>query len=537
VRRIDAAVSRNDYGMAATTTAITLEHKWIDTSTDPLPTDFEMIRGSVVYTGSEPMTLSDMPVETLIRGDVIELDRLYDGIEPGRTIVVTGERRDVAGTSGLRGAEVAEVAAVAHATAGDPALAAPGDRVHTFLQLATPLRHRYVRATAVIWGNVAHATNGETRTEVLGSGDASTGLQRFGLRQPPLTYVAAATTSGIASTLEARVNDVRWPEVGSLAEVGPADRGFVTVTDDSGARSLVFGDGEHGARLPTGIENLRARYRTGIGPAANVAAGRISLLATKPLGVRDVINPVGATGGAGPDDRDQLRVNAPLPLKALDRLVSVADYADFSRTFAGIGKADASRLVVRGRRGIFVTVAGIDDIPIDPDSELLVELRAALRRFGDPDVGITVAARELLLADLELAVTIDPDREWSVVEAALRTALLAALGFRTRELGRDLAESEVLAAAHRVAGVVRCRLTAMGALLYNDGEITPVAPITSPAGPGQPPAAYHPGRRLVAAEAGVRPGPGGSAVGVRPAQLLVLGPTVNDTLRLRQDTP
>ncbi|MET0909658.1 MAG: hypothetical protein ABWZ99_09320, partial [Ilumatobacteraceae bacterium] len=247
VEGIDVAVSRRDYGMAATTTTITLDRAWIDLSGEPAGADFEMIRGSVVYTASEALTLSDMPIDTPIRGDVIELDRLYDGIEPGRTIAVSGERRDVAGTVGLLGAEVAHVAAVAHAAAVDPASANPGDRIHTYLQLTRPLRHRYVRATAVIWGNVAHATNGETRSEVLGSGDASAGLQRFTLRQPPLTYVAASTPSGVESTLETRVNDVRWPAVGSLAELGPSARGYVTVADDRGARSIVFGDGEHGA--------------------------------------------------------------------------------------------------------------------------------------------------------------------------------------------------------------------------------------------------------------------------------------------------
>ena len=51
-----------------------------------------------------------------------------------------------------------------------------------------------------------------------------------------------------------------------------------------------------------------------------------------------------ASGGAGKETRDQARKNAPLAVMALDRLVSVQDYEDFARVFAGIGKARAVEL-------------------------------------------------------------------------------------------------------------------------------------------------------------------------------------------------
>ena len=42
-----------------------------------------------------------------------------------------------------------------------------------------------------------------------------------------------------------------------------------------------FCAGEHGARLPTGTENIEAVYRTGLGAAGNVEPGQISQLATR----------------------------------------------------------------------------------------------------------------------------------------------------------------------------------------------------------------------------------------------------------------
>ncbi|MFD0346184.1 hypothetical protein ACFQ0M_09130 [Kitasatospora aburaviensis] len=155
----------------------------------------------------------------------------------------------------------------------------------------------------VVHGNVVHATHGETRAEVLGSGDAAVPGQRFALRSGPLTHVSAPTPTGVASTLEVTVDAVRWPEQPRFLGLGPDDRGYVTETDERGATTVVFPDGTAGRRPPTGTENIRARYRTGIGAAGNTAAGRITLLATKPLGVRDVVNPLPATGGTDPRDR------------------------------------------------------------------------------------------------------------------------------------------------------------------------------------------------------------------------------------------
>ena len=93
-------------------------------------------------------------------------------------------------------------------------------------------------------------------------------------------------------------------------------------------------------------ENVTATYRIGIGESGNVDAGQITMLASKPLGVKEVVNPMRASGGASGDTDEQARRNTPIALLALDRLVSVRDYADFARAFAGIGKAAAEQFNV-----------------------------------------------------------------------------------------------------------------------------------------------------------------------------------------------
>ena len=59
-----------------------------------------------------------------------------------------------------------------------------------------------------------------------------------------------------------------------------------------------------------------------------------------------------------PKSRDDARRNAPLTVLTLDRAVSLQDYEDFSRTFAGIAKAQAVWVWNGRKRAVFITVAG-----------------------------------------------------------------------------------------------------------------------------------------------------------------------------------
>jgi hypothetical protein len=52
-----------------------------------------------------------------------------------------------------------------------------------------------------------------------------------------------------------------------------------------------FWNGKSGARLLTGQENASV-YRNGIGQPGDVKAGQITLLVTRPLGVKAVTNPL-----------------------------------------------------------------------------------------------------------------------------------------------------------------------------------------------------------------------------------------------------
>jgi hypothetical protein len=444
-------VPRTEYAISAKTTRLDLQKPWRETPSPSTGRAFTMadIRRTIVYGQSDLLKLAEEPIFDDISGHIIETGRLYEGLQAGRWLIITGERTDIAETSGVRTAELVMLAGVEQKY--DPAL--PGDKTHSTLLLERDLAYRYRRDSVTIYGNVVKATNGETRNEVLGSGDATQAFQQFVLKQPPLTYVSAPTVEGIESTLHVRVNDVEWHETDSLALLAPGDHNFVTVTDDDARTGVVFGDGKRGARPPTGIENITAVYRSGIGKGGNVGAAQITLPITKPLGVKEVINPLRASGGADKESRDMARRNAPLAVMALDRLVSTQDYADFARTFAGIAKASAARLTDGHRQVVHLTIAGVDDIPIDLTSDLYQNLRRALHTFGDPYQAVQIEVRELLALVLSAQVYILPDYLEEKVEPKIRQALLDRFSFDNRQLGQPAFLSEAISTIQRVEGV------------------------------------------------------------------------------------
>lgn len=530
--------SRADYGLPGMkSTRLTLSEPWIDPAAEP----FDVIRGTAVFAQSEPLTLAEAPIDPVaeaICGHEIELDSLYNGLEVGRWLIISGERTDVKPeTPGNRTSRDANEETADHlpgipATelvmlAGveqdyDPTL--PDETTHTRLLLANNLAYCYRRDTVIIYGNVAKATHGETRQEVLGSGDGSKPFQRFTLKQPPVTFVSAPTPSGVESSLVVRVNDIKWHEAESLVGLAPADRVFTTQTDDEEKMTVIFGDGRYGARLPTGIENVKAVYRNGIGKMGNVTAGQISLLVTRPLGVKGVINPLPATGGADRDSRDQARRNAPIAVTALDRLVSVADYADFARTFAGIGKASAVRLADGRRQVVHLTIAGAGDIPIDKNSDLYRNLSQAVLQFGDPyqPVQIDIYHRKLLI--ISGKVRLLPDYLWEAVAPQIRAALYDTFSFDRRHLGQDVVLSEVISVIQAIRGVAYVDVDILDAIPENASleELTNLAETLSLRS------------RLVAHMARVTPSATDPDEHIQPAELIYLSPDVPDTLILTE---
>ena len=391
-----------------------------------------------VYAVNDPLTLVEAPDPSAVDSSAVTVTVSGDA-----SAMVKGRAVILAGTLAGGGAH-AEVLTVQSAGAFDG--------VRTQLTFVTAPKCSYVRASAVVYGNVAKATHGETVKQVLGDGDARQPFQAFPLRRGPVTYVQSDDPSGGKSTLEVAVNGVDWHEVASQYDAAPTDHTFLTAINPDGTDVVRFGDGVDGARVPSGSQNVVATYRVGLGTTGNLDPQAISQLLDRPLGLKAATNPIPATGGVDPETSDHARASMPLPMRTLGRVVSIDDYADFALASGGIGAADAAVLNLASGRTVVVTVAGPDGATV-PDTKL-AHLTAAIANYGNPFVPVVVLPHRAAEFRLALKVVVDPDRSPADVLAAVETALRAAFGAGARSLGQPVFRSGVIGVAAAVAGVV-----------------------------------------------------------------------------------
>lgn len=500
--RVNAAFDRNiaEYALTGRVTTLAIEGYGIDKFS---PLD------AAVYAQSEELTLAQQPMIEPMNAAWEQLDSLAPHLDKGRAVIVSGPRPRVTLAEGLkltlhgsnkttralvageqlyvRGISVppgqtkwtytletldgfvgtvASDQAQLHWTAAlnsDPIIAeattiaeckASADASASVITFSAPLKHKFDRGLATIYANVVAATAGQSVTEALGSGDGSKAFQSFQLKQPPLTFTAAATPTGGESTLQVRINDTPWTQVDTLYGQGPDAKVFAIRTDENAKTNVLFGDGAiFGARPPTGANNIQASYRSGLGAAGNVRAGQINILLSRPLGLKAVTNPLAASGGADPQPAGEARARAPLSVSTLNRAVSLLDYQNFALGFAGVAKAEANWDWQDGQRCLVLTVAGVKGATVSSNSKLAQDLTAALSNFGDPTTPLRL--RSYKPVPFKIGVEILPSDPSALPDVLTRVeaALRRAFSFANRALGQWVMLSELVEVAQKVKGV------------------------------------------------------------------------------------
>lgn len=400
------------------------------------------LRSTSVFSVSEQIAFGQQPIASPLAGTTLQLTASAADLPAGRLLVVSG-------ADPASGAMQSEVATV-------KSLSPDG----TQIELVAALENNYARTGAVVFGNCVPATHGATipRPEPMGAGDGSRRFQSFTLKQKPLTYTSAANAAGVATSLDVKVNDISWSEVPSLYVQPPSARVFITRRADDGTVRVTFGNGVTGARLPTGVENVVATYRTGIGAVGMAKANQVNIALTRPLGVNAVTNPAAPTGAQDPETLDGARTNAPLTVSTLDRVVSVSDYADFARGFAGASKAVSTLAWSGEKRVVFVTIASADGRPLPPDSGTYRNLVAAIDDLSPSDHRFLVVDYVPRPFRMKAAILPVPGLDFAVAAARVQAAMTAQFSFAARDLDRSLSVGELVAAMQNVDGVAAARL-------------------------------------------------------------------------------
>jgi hypothetical protein len=447
--KITASPEKSIAAFAMSGKVIALKFKELDGSslTNAEKSSAFTVRNTTAYFKSEQLILSQLPItEDLTPGAALPLSGLVLGLVVGQPVTLSGDRTDMPGVTGK---ETLTIKTIQHFNGT------------TQITFESGWKYTYKRSSVTLNANTVKATHGETVKETLGSGNGAEIHQSFTLKKPPLTYTSASTPSGGESSLELRVDSVLWEEASSLYGLTPRDEKYTVRIEDGGSAKILFGDGISGARLPTGEFNVMAVYRSGTGLSGQVDADLLTLLKTRPLGVKSVTNPLAASGAADPEKMDDARTNAPLTVRTLDRIVSLQDYEDFARTFSGIGKAQAVALWNGEHHLVHLTIAGADGKPVDPASDLYENLVDAINAIRDPAQMVRVDQFDSLLFNLKANLVIDTRYIAADVLSDAEGVLKEAFAFARRTFGQPVTAAEVVTILQGVEGVIAVDLDAL----------------------------------------------------------------------------
>lgn len=315
----------------------------------------------------------------------------------------------------------------------------------------------YTLGNTIIHANAVIAGHGESKPErVLGSGDATRTGQTFVIDKEDIAFIADATMeTGVRADLVVQVDGRIYHEVSTLADSEASDPHYTVRLTEDGFVKLTFGDGCHGRRLPTGRNNVTARYRIGTGLAGNnlPAASLETLAGAHPL-VDAVRQPTPTAGGQDIEDIAGIRNNAPSHLRALGRGVSLSDLEHLARSQPGVWHAKAFFNASGAERHelVDIVVVPAGDAPL---GELDTALQERLSSLSPPGIVLRISRFEPVLLPLSVTLRIDTEGyDTDAVEENARTALFERFSLVNRSPGMQVYLSEIYETVEAIEGVI-----------------------------------------------------------------------------------
>lgn len=316
-----------------------------------------------------------------------------------------------------------------------------------------------------VYGNLVAVTQGKSEKEaVLGSGDQRRIFQTFPLPKGPLTYLLdESRTPAETPELKIYVDGNLWRQLDTLFTAGPDDHVFIVRQDIEDNSFIQFGDGNHGARLPSGKNNVQAIYRTGNGANGELIADTTPRATGKLKELSKAFLYHRVTGGARPESEDTARVSAPGKMQSLGRLVGLQDYEAETLTLPGVLKARAIWTAADGVPILSMVV--LTESGAEEDTGKIVDIMRTYNRCrGAARFPIDVVHGTRQYVYLNITVGFDAVYREDDLSCAIQQALGAAdstgekngsglFSSEDRQFGESVHRSHIIAAVQQVEGV------------------------------------------------------------------------------------
>lgn len=272
-----------------------------------------------------------------------------------------------------------------------------------------------------------------------------------------------AKNSVIANSVSVVVGTTNYTQVPYLIDYSNNDAVFSLYTDASGVSYILFGDNISG-RVPTNNQVIYATYRVGGGIVGNVPASSIKSILTNNQANLSVSNSYvsptdsgAATGGVDEESTDSIRINAPLSFRALNRAVSLSDYAALVKA-AGASKASAIADVYSSVTVYFAPYgdSGVQVDGVTPTTvwnNLVPTITTYLTDKVPANTTVTLQPPSYANVYLTCSVTILPQFKQSLTQTAVLTAISNLFAFDNVTFQDKIYLHDVLSAISSVDGV------------------------------------------------------------------------------------
>ena len=299
-----------------------------------------------------------------------------------------------------------------------------------------------------------------------------------------------------------------WTQVEHIQDYAPSSKVFEISVAASEEIRVLFGDGISG-EIPTKESGIKAVYIAGGGTVGNVSAGTLttwnSIQGVDADAIRNnmsVTNPAAATGGANPETNDSIRYNAPKALRALNRAVTLEDFASLALAVDGVVKANA---VAESRGSVTVYIApsstegsGEESPGVDQDGGPTPQMDTYKQLVAEyladkTQIGTTVTVIEPTYSKVHVDVQYSslPQYNPATVGTAIKKEIVTAFSYNNSDFEDVITPEEVEFKLRQVDGVSNVRVTGLYRLggsgrnsllgdpyelfVFSDAEISPSA--------------------------------------------------------------
>jgi hypothetical protein len=298
------------------------------------------------------------------------------------------------------------------------------------------------------------ATQGETVVNENVGTSNGTASQTFQLINFPV----------INDSISVSVNGVTYIYAQYLIDYNDFDAVFTTETDADGITYIVFGDNVSG-RIPPNNSVVYATYRVGGGIEGNVATNTIKYILTNYVAGLSVNNQDiltsgdgAATGGSDPESTDSIRTNVSNSIRAVNRAVSISDYARLCVQVDGIAKASAMASVYSSVTVYFAPFgdSGVENDNVTP-SAVFNNLKLDVAEFfvdkSPANTTITFQPPSYVDVDVIIDITVNPKYVQGQVKSDVGSAIVSLFDFDNVVFNDTITERDLYSAIDSVDGV------------------------------------------------------------------------------------